>query len=195
MYKNFKVGDRVIASYGETGVVASNVGREMYSPDAVWVKWDSDCKILWTSGANLSLIESSQEKVKIDMNKRYRTVGGNDVRILCVDSPNESGAVVYMIEETGDVYRADEFGKSYNRGHTYDLVEYDPLSELKIDDKVMVRSIGEPNTWYPRHFAGVSEEGYIKVWDAGKTSWTANDEYDFSVWDEWRLPTKEDLGD
>ena len=60
---------------------------------------------------------------------------------------------------------------------------------LKIDDRVMVRDKG--GRWRKRYFSRVSVSGRILTFGSGATSW--NKEQEDEDWDEWRLPTEDEL--
>ena len=55
-----------------------------------------------------------------------------------------------------------------------------PRHEFKVDDKVLVRNVGD-SSWTRRHFCRYSEEGYIECYKNGYTSFTVNDTV---IWDE-----------
>ena len=113
---------------------------------------------------------------KISMDKTYRTRDGRPVRILCVDRKPESIkalTVVGLVQNSeGDewVKVFDEYGTNFDDG-TLDLVEYDPLAELKLDEPIWVRDTPEDD-WNPRHFA-FHRGGRVYCWPEGRTSWSA----------------------
>ena len=59
-----------------------------------------------------------------------------------------------------------------------------PKHDLKIDDRVLVRDMGE--RWWHRHFAGWSDDGRLEAFNNGCTSWAAGG--GTKVWEEWKLP-------
>ena len=63
-----------------------------------------------------------------------------------------------------------------------------PRHEFKVDDKVLVRNVGD-SSWTRRHFCRYSEEGYIECYSSGHTSFTVNDTV---IWDEIK-PYEEEL--
>ena len=63
-----------------------------------------------------------------------------------------------------------------------------PRHEFKVDDKVLVRNVGD-SSWTRRHFCGYSEEGYIECYSSGYTSFTVNDTV---IWDEIKPYVEED---
>lgn len=64
------------------------------------------------------------------------------------------------------------------------------INDLKIDDKIMVKC-NRDTCWIKRFFAGISEDNEkVLCFLNGANSWTSNLT---SEWDEWRLPTEEEL--
>ncbi len=57
-----------------------------------------------------------------------------------------------------------------------------PYENFKIDDKVLVRDIGEEH-WRKRYFAGTDEDGKPITFIGGRTSFTGADD-EATVWDE-----------
>lgn|SRR5574343_2096016 len=72
-----------------------------------------------------------------------------------------------------------------------DLVKIPQLSNLKIDDKVMVKDYDDGDCWLNRYFAGVSARGKVLTFCDGCTSWSSNNHT--AEWDQWRLPTEDEL--
>lgn len=70
------------------------------------------------------------------------------------------------------------------------LVKIPQLTDLKIDDKVMVRNY-DNKEWLKRYFAGISDNGKIFVFCDGVTSWTNNGST--IEWNQWRLPAEDEL--
>jgi hypothetical protein len=66
-----------------------------------------------------------------------------------------------------------------------------PRPELKVDTPVLVRD-GENDKWLRRYFAGWDEDGLIRVFSYGKTSWTNNDDCVVSTFNCWKLPEESD---
>jgi hypothetical protein len=64
------------------------------------------------------------------------------------------------------------------------------LSDLKIDDKIMVSETG--HNWLKRRFAGMSRAGMPTTFAYGADSW-GSDESEPLIWAKWRLPTEEEL--
>jgi hypothetical protein len=128
----------------------------------------------------------------ISMSKEYRTKNNYEVRVLCVDR-QESFPVIALVNICGkDVikeYTEEGVNKDYDQ---FNLVEYNPLYEFKLDDPIMVR-MHDNDQWLYRHFAGI-KEGKPTTFDNGRTSFT-NNEYRMnpSPWTIYRKPTKEEL--
>lgn len=75
------------------------------------------------------------------------------------------------------------------------LVQASPYDDFKIDDPVMVRDT-DRGKWIQRYFAGVTEDGFARVFVNGRTSWSARGaEGRTATWNECRRPTKEELSD
>lgn len=64
------------------------------------------------------------------------------------------------------------------------------LPDLKVDDKVMVRNSDE-DLWKRRHFSHFDHNGRVVCFDAGCTSWSADDYV--APWNHWRLPNEDEL--
>jgi hypothetical protein len=64
------------------------------------------------------------------------------------------------------------------------------LTDLKIDDKVMVRD-DDDEMWERRRFAGIHDDGLIMCFNLGADSWSESESP--SEWKQWRLPTEEEL--
>lgn len=64
-----------------------------------------------------------------------------------------------------------------------------PLPDLAIDTPILVRNHGD-GSWYRRHFAGFIENGMVKAWPDGMTSFSTKEAGNTSsvVWEEWMLP-------
>lgn len=69
----------------------------------------------------------------------------------------------------------------------HQIIEGELVKPLKVDDKVMVRD--NCIVWRPRYFSHFSGK-HIQCFADGRTSWSAKDT---TLWDEWRLPTEEEL--
>jgi hypothetical protein len=127
----------------------------------------------------------------IDMNKTYRTVAGQDVRILCVDCSGEFpviGLITRCSHPRHEVVHGWDSHGNQGSHPNYNLVEVTPWDDFEIDELVMVRNGNGP--WLRRYFAGV-DEGRASSWEWGRTRWTA---YGGRVtWDECRRPTPVEL--
>lgn len=126
----------------------------------------------------------------IEMGKKYRTRDGRNARILCVDGPHERWPVVGCIKGDSSITMWDTKGMYNVFGyHRKDLIEISPYSDIAIDAPGWARS---GKRWYPRHFAGIeTTSGLPMAWDVGKTSHTANGDY--NVWDEFTTTKPEGL--
>lgn len=60
----------------------------------------------------------------ISMDKKYRTRGGRDVRLLCVDGPNTQLPIVGYIEQATAPMHWDASGKAHHGLIMSDLIEY-----------------------------------------------------------------------
>jgi hypothetical protein len=118
--------------------------------------------------------------MSIDLNKTYKTRDGKSVRIYCVNAGGTypvHGAVLeidkkkWCMESWTPEGNYDEDDE--RPANPYDLIEVNPLDDLKVDDKVIVRikKTGESNNY---HFAGISAEGVPKLYTGQRTSWTAS---------------------
>lgn len=135
----------------------------------------------------------------IDINKKYKTRDGREVRIYATDG--SGGFSVH-----GAIKRDDGWGSPlvwakdgrFNLDvdeQPMDLVEVSEWDDFKIDDPVMVARMGndlsEISGWSKRYFAGINEFGKPLTFRDGATSWTADQT---TTWDLCRKPTPEELG-
>lgn len=128
--------------------------------------------------------------MQISMDKKYRTRGGRQVRILCVNlrSSRPVCAAIYGDDvEMAIEFYADGRVSLYGDDHL-DLVEVSPYEDFKTDDPVMVRVADD--RWLPRYFSHV-KDGKAFCFLDGRTSWTCGDAV--SEWGECRRPTPEEL--
>lgn len=136
----------------------------------------------------------------IEMGKKYRTRDGRKVRILCVDRLARQ-PVLGLI--SNGIY---EERCSWNKDGTYhcsgsyssdlDLIEISPYEDWPIDAPVWVRKRIDP-LWYPRHYAGTSEDGRPVIFSGGCTSFSQDGKF---ACDEARLasefsPPSEECGE
>ena len=115
---------------------------------------------------------------KIDLSKRYKTVGNMKVRILCTDRVGSVYSVVGLLMDgniertyawTGDGrWLQDETSK-------YDLVEVSTYEGLQIDDVVATPGGAKA------HFAGLAPDGRPRMWAEGRISHTAKASIDADV--------------
>jgi hypothetical protein len=128
----------------------------------------------------------------ISMDKKYKTVSGNSVRVLCVDRLGDY-PVVALITPTNDntefLHSFFKTGKS-SMSMAYDLVEVQPWDDLKKGDYIFVRDHID-NFWVPRIFHKI-EDNKLWCYGNGKCEFTKGLTEDRS-WQYFRLPTKEEL--
>lgn len=125
--------------------------------------------------------------INFEVGKTYVRRDGQKAKLIHI-LDTESYPLVFVVKDL-DVYRTKLNGMSVYTEKPYhaDIVaEYNPLHDLKIDDKVLV-SDGGP--WYRRHFAGISDSGNILVFTNGRTSFSAKEEpIGWRHWEHWKLP-------
>lgn len=116
--------------------------------------------------------------MKVSVGKKYRTEGGEPMRVLCIDSGDPNYPVI-CVDSTGSAkeYTADGRYYAEREDEFKDLVEISPYETWNIDDKIFVSDTDQ--CWHPRHFAGISAEGKPLAWLDGKTSHT---ETKFMAW-------------
>ena len=129
----------------------------------------------------------------ISMDKVYKTKSGLPVRVICVDAIT-SCPVLALIKQTQDAEQLHSYapdGQHYYKSD-YDLVEYNPLNDFKLDDPIMVRlRIADP--WVYRHFAGI-ENGKPTTFINGLTSFSNKEKNcPATTWYLYRKPTIEEL--
>ena len=126
---------------------------------------------------------------RISMDKKYKTRYGREVRVLCIDGPDLAFPVIAIINNDLVIKYTSE-GRVYldSFESRLDLIEDTTYADFKIDEPVMVRS--DKGYWFPRHFAGISNEGIPLAWIDGQTSYTTTLKI---KWDECRRPTEQEL--
>ena len=119
----------------------------------------------------------------VQMGKKYKTKGGEPMRVLCVDS-GDSDYPVICVDSTGSAkeYTADGRYYSEREDEFRDLVEVSPYEDWPIDAKIIAKD--DDGNEHPRHFAGISSCGQPLAWNDGCTSFTTNK---FCAWTEARL--------
>ena len=89
-----------------------------------------------------------------------------------------------------------ELPHGYGDGWWVRVGDLDPIPPVpvprpeKIDTPVLVRS-GDCQHWFRRYLAGWTEEGLIRTFACGQTSWTTEGERYEATWDHWKLPEDE----
>lgn len=109
----------------------------------------------------------------IDINKKYRTRSGNEVRIYSTDGIGDYPIhFAHKMQDGWQLECATINGKFYHNlvDDDLDLIEITPYEDINIDDKVWVWNDG--GFKYKRHFAGICEDGRPMAWDSGSTSWS-----------------------
>lgn len=95
----------------------------------------------------------------IDINKKYRTKSGRDVRIICVDRNSDNPIVALIKEYNGRErvmsYNSDGVSSIYDDDE--DLIEVKPYSDLTVGESILVSNNGI--NFVKRSFAGVSSDG------------------------------------
>jgi hypothetical protein len=137
--------------------------------------WTKDGRILVDRNKDFDLIEEVTEelKMKIDMNKKYRTRDGRSVEIISVRVGFKYG-VIGVIKGNSIYSTWTLYGKTWvsEDNCQKDLIEVIPYEDFKIDDKVLVRNDDEL-MWNKRHYAKF-EDDYYWCYDSGYTSYTAS---------------------
>lgn len=127
-----------------------------------------------------------------NLGKRYRC-GGNEIWILENFFGDDSTCGLDLKnDESGD-----SITEIYFLGKILEL-DFEEVVEIGIDWKnipidtpLLVRD-GFKRAWKRRYFAKY-EDGYVKVWEDGKTSYTVQDEFNTEIWDEVVLFNEEEI--
>jgi len=126
----------------------------------------------------------------ISMYKIFKCQNGDSADVKFVDGPIGCPAGVIVGGKNLVPYNLNGLPfYDYRLDGPMRLIEVSPYADFKIDDPVMVRNAVE---WVKRHFAGVTDMGAPKVWDAGFTSWTSEEQPN-AFWNQCRRPTAEEL--
>ena len=124
----------------------------------------------------------------IDMNKCYKTRNGFKVKIISTNLKNHFPVVAILIDRDGSeiIRQYTETGKYYGESinHNFDLVEYNPAKDLKVDERILVKD-SYSDEWVPRHFSHVGDNGELHAFVDGCTSFTT---VHTSIWEEWKYP-------
>ena len=138
--------------------------------------------------------------MKIEMGKQYRTRDGRKVRVLCTDRKHSFYPVIALMpSKDGDfdqygTYTSEGLFSDSDQESGYDLIEVSPYDDFKIDEPVMVRDY-PADKWKRSHFAGVSDSGCPRTFAMGRSSWSSGCDPSYTLWNECRRPTKEELGE
>lgn len=98
------------------------------------------------------------------------------------------GLILKNIECDKNILEVVTFEKVLNS----DFLEIADWDTVEVNTVVKVRMNWGDTRWRIRHFAKY-EDGYVKVWKDGKTSYTVQDEFDTEVWDEVVLFNEEEI--
>lgn len=116
----------------------------------------------WPSDA-LELVEDKM----IDLNKKYRTRCGYEVKLF-----EQIDNKIFGAFKT-DVWNICTWSLDGTCASlSYQLVEDNPYEHIKIDDKVLVWNVGGVNEKCRGHYAGINSHGRPTIWYGGATSYT-----------------------
>ena len=97
------------------------------------------------------------------------------------------GLILKNIECDKNILEVVTFEKVLNS----DFLEIADWDTVEVNTVVKVRMNWGDTRWRIRHFAKY-EDGYVKVWTNGKTSYTVQNEFDTEDWDEVVLFNEEE---
>lgn len=135
----------------------------------------------------------------ISMDKKYKTVSGLDVRILCVDAKKHKNVLGLVKERSGNevVYMWYEDGSFLKQiKDEYDLIEVDPFEDfrnLPVDTPVWVRDFNDEE-WNPRHWKKLNTKDPVipfVTFVAGSTYHSQGDDAESVSWCQCRLTKPE----
>lgn len=120
----------------------------------------------------------NEQCLDIEVGVVYITSFGSKVKVICTDFKNSDYTIVGIL----NYGNTNEMLCVRHLQDTLEWNKYDPLYDLKVDDKVFIRD-NKDDEWYPRHFAEV-KNGKIAVFIFGKTSFTNNSDEtcSFNYW-------------
>jgi capsule polysaccharide modification protein KpsS len=98
------------------------------------------------------------------------------------------GLILKNIECDKNILEVVTFEKVLNS----DFLEIADWDTVEVNTVVKVRMNWGDTRWRIRHFAKY-EDGYVKVWANGRTSYTAQDKFDTEDWDEVVLFNEEEI--
>lgn len=164
-----------------------------YANNILYIKEEFDCS---STDDRLSDMENVLRLLKtlnkgveqmgnkmIDINKKYKTRDGKEVRIYATDHVGSypiCGAIRYLDGWDNEAWKEDGRNSNYVEDDPDDLVEVSKYEDFKIDDKVIVWENDYPDRKERGYFAGVNEDGYPMVFMNGRTSFI---EVDTCWWD------------
>ena len=110
----------------------------------------------------------------ISMDKKYRTVEGKSIRLLCVDRRAQLSTypVIALIGAEQGTHSFTAEGRNViHKNSRMDLVEISPYDDWEIDKKILVSN--DNISWKRRYFASIDKDtGRPLTFPAGKTSWS-----------------------
>lgn len=118
--------------------------------------------------------------------------GSRLARIILTDVNSEMYPVVAVMREVDqeqeyvETYTADLRFNVTHHDHDYDLIEYSPWEDVKVDTKIMVRDGSAADTWVPRYFSHYAC-GKVHAFVEGRTSWTKLTTDPTMSWDQAKL--------
>lgn len=125
----------------------------------------------------------------IDMNKCYKTRNGLKVKIISTNLKNDFPVVAIITDNSNlDIVKQyTETGKYYDESidHDFDLIEYNPVEDLKVDDRILVKGDCSSGGWITRHFSHIDDNGKVHAFLDGRTSFTTKNT---SIWNQWKYP-------
>lgn len=125
----------------------------------------------------------------IDMNKCYKTRNGLKVNIICTNLKSDFPVVAIITDNSNleIVKQYTETGKYYDESidHNFDLIEYNPVEDLKVDDRILVKGDCSSGGWIPRHFSHIGDNGKVHAFLDGRTSFTTKNT---TIWNQWKYP-------
>ena len=118
-------------------------------------------------------LELYAEKLKIQKDKKYRTVDGNDpVRIVCTDRKSELSCIVLCLTETGTevLIALDSKGNDWFGNQYIEEVPEADWSKVKVDTPIWI--CNQIEEYEPRHFAEYKNDS-VYFYGNGRSSHTS----------------------
>lgn len=133
--------------------------------------------------------------MKLEKGKFYKTNRGDKAECLNTNYVHTLGmppGALILSRRNGEsdtVFDVGLDGSVLGGRSIWVVSEWDYLEEIRnlpVDAKIFVRGT-DGGEWNPRHFAKV-EDGKIHTWGAGTTSWSTDNKYDTTPWEQAKLP-------